>query len=158
TVRIWDTQTGKQVGQPLQGHANRVTSVAYSPDGRHVASGSEDHTVRIWDTQIATCQKVELGYPTGLDHYIYYQQVSHAHSPDSHSCFINPQGWLCYSDQISPNPSLILWIPPALRGGFSDSRQILTFPPDAINSAVHVNWDNFAYGSDWTQVWKENDD
>ncbi|THU94423.1 WD40 repeat-like protein, partial [Dendrothele bispora CBS 962.96] len=50
TVRIWDTQTGKQVSQPLQGHTDWATSVAYSPDGRYVASGS-DHTVRIWDTQ-----------------------------------------------------------------------------------------------------------
>src|SRR5258706_8784637 len=26
-------------------------SVAYSPDGRHIISGSHDHTIRIWDAK-----------------------------------------------------------------------------------------------------------
>nr|GAT47712.1 predicted protein [Mycena chlorophos] len=33
----------------LRGHSETVTSVAFSPDGTHIASCSGDHTVRIWD-------------------------------------------------------------------------------------------------------------
>jgi len=33
----------------LTGHSSRVTSVAYSPDGKHIASGSSDSTVKVWD-------------------------------------------------------------------------------------------------------------
>ena len=33
TVRLWDAETGKPVGQALTGHTNVVTSVAFSPDG-----------------------------------------------------------------------------------------------------------------------------
>ena len=33
----------------MEGHSNLVYSVAFSPDGAHIVSGSGDNTVRIWD-------------------------------------------------------------------------------------------------------------
>jgi hypothetical protein len=41
TVRVWDAQTGAETAV-LRGHENVVGSVAFSPDGRRIVSGSWD--------------------------------------------------------------------------------------------------------------------
>src|SRR5260370_17543285 len=35
----------------LKGHSSSVNSVAFSPDGRRIVTGSYDHTAKVWDAQ-----------------------------------------------------------------------------------------------------------
>jgi WD40 repeat protein len=53
---LWDLpeKPGGPVPSPvrrLDGHANSVTALAATPDGRWLISSSYDHTVRLWDMQ-----------------------------------------------------------------------------------------------------------
>jgi serine/threonine protein kinase len=58
-VQLWDVATGKE-RRRLGGHTNSVTCVAISPDGRRVAAGSADHTLRIWSMDPVNSQSLCL--------------------------------------------------------------------------------------------------
>ncbi len=47
-VKIWQLSTGVEL-RTLTGHSGSVSSLAISPDGQTVVSGSDDKTIKIWD-------------------------------------------------------------------------------------------------------------
>ncbi|CAD6447526.1 9d524d8b-d700-47ec-82e7-6433cbb3f74f [Sclerotinia trifoliorum] len=48
--------------QTLEGHSDWVYSVAFSPDGTKIASGSKDKTIRLWDTITGKSLQTLEGY------------------------------------------------------------------------------------------------
>ena len=73
-VRIWDLETGTLVRR-LTGQQQAVTGVAYSPDGRYLASASRDQTVKVWNA--ATGEEFPALRHSGA-------VLALAFSPDSH--------------------------------------------------------------------------
>jgi RNA polymerase sigma factor (sigma-70 family) len=47
-IRVHETRTGKEIAH-LAGHLGRVHSLAFSPDGAQLVSGSSDTTALVWD-------------------------------------------------------------------------------------------------------------
>ncbi|KAE9384646.1 WD40 repeat-like protein, partial [Gymnopus androsaceus JB14] len=137
TVRIWDAGTG-DLHHTLEGHTSLVYSVAFSPDGSQIVSGSWDDTVRIWDTGIGTLlsllnshnnlhsthilQNHSLSFHSvALSNSRFFHFTAPPHGPmqlhNMHVPYMYPSiqqpGWILTTYLPCPNMPLI-WLPSAL--------------------------------------------
>ena len=49
TIRIWDLTTNKCI-KVLEGHLAGISTLAWAPDSKTIASGSDDKSIRLWNT------------------------------------------------------------------------------------------------------------
>ena len=60
-IRLWDVGTGT-LKYTLTGHEGYVNSVAFSPDGKTLASGSDDGTIKLWDVSTGLIKNTLMGH------------------------------------------------------------------------------------------------
>ena len=69
TIRLWDTNTG-ETRHTLTGHTHDVSSVAFSPDGTTLASGSWKE-VRLWDTNTGETLNTLTGHTAWVESVVF---------------------------------------------------------------------------------------
>ncbi|NCS22947.1 MAG: protein kinase, partial [Microcystis aeruginosa G11-06] len=68
---ISDLSSLRFLEKTLTGHSDRVWSVVYSPDGRYLASGSDDKTIKIWEVATGKELRTLTGHSDWVESVVY---------------------------------------------------------------------------------------
>ena len=80
SVKIWDSETGKEIlslqGFSCRGILHGTLPAVYSPDCKRIASVSYDNTIKIWDAETGRILQSLAGH-SGPVYYAYFSPNSH---------------------------------------------------------------------------------
>jgi WD40 repeat protein len=66
-ITFWDLTTGKKLAESQAAHKGSVTAVAFSPDGKTLASAGADRTLRLWQSGTGKQARKAEGLPAGVE-------------------------------------------------------------------------------------------
>lgn len=134
-IILWDAASGA-VRLKLRGHTHLVNAVAFSPDGRTLASASHDRTAKIWDVESGS----ELANVVGHEKAVW----NVAFSPDGRRLVTSSDDWTAAVWELgSRTPSRVLTLrghrEPVRAAAYSpDGRWIVTASSDPAHGEAKV--------------------
>ena len=157
-VALWDN-TEDSVMYPLSGHIASITSVAFSPAGNQIVSGSWDGTVRVWDATKTSHSITAVAFSPFSEHSLQLseQQIANLQQSivpatghparriiDARDLFTFKEGWV-----MGPHDELVVWIPPEYCAGLWWPRNSQVIG----RCRVYLDLNQFVHGMDWTKCY-----
>ncbi|KAH0619438.1 hypothetical protein JD844_000052 [Phrynosoma platyrhinos] len=161
SIRIWDLEAAKTLGcekkrlclqvqgiqlfqaciesvLTLQGHTQAVRCLRFSPDGKWLASSSDDHTVKLWDLAAGKIMFEFTGH-AGPVNVVEFHPNEYLLASGSSDSLVWP---IC----ISVFPRCVLFNPDGccLYAGCHDSLRVYGWEPERCFDVVLVNWGKVA--------------
>lgn len=136
TVRLWDVERGVCI-HTLTKHTEPVYSVAFSPDGKFLASGSFDKCVHIWSTQVRIA--------TALSPFMFFDSCTRCTKTNNYTTreskpinllfrFHRAGSWYTATKVLVAYSKFV--------GTVAEIRSVLRHRMAAFSSLIYVNYDN----------------
>jgi WD40 repeat protein/class 3 adenylate cyclase len=107
TIGLFDLPFGQQRAT-LAGHREPIARLAFSPDGKTLASGADDRLVMVWDVASGERRAVYTGHATGVN--------ALAFSPDGKTLWSGGADHAIFVWDLQRADTLVHQIPPGLAG------------------------------------------
>jgi WD40 repeat protein len=122
---LLDSRHGR-ILKKMQGHTDSIHAIAFRSDGKVIATGARDQTVRLWNAETGASIETLLGHSSGIDSVLF--------SPDGKWLVSASSNELKIWDAVSFKEQRTLKGSPTQRRG-------LAFSPDSRYFAAARSWD-----------------